>query len=140
MAQQSTSAIDGVQQLQQQAVVQLLPLSPHHTRPTSSQSITGPLAGERPPSRALPVAGAAESQPQSIPPLLNPRHPQQATACTVPSSPARAGTPQLPFQTISQNSGSHLSQMSAPLFTEGRYSTSTDDDQENCDAEVRKIT
>ena len=30
--------------------------------------------------------------------------------------------------------------MSAPLFTEDRYSTSTDDDQEICDAEVSKIT
>ena len=30
--------------------------------------------------------------------------------------------------------------MSAPLFTEDRYSTSTDDDQESCDAEVSKIT
>ena len=140
MAQQSTSTIDGVQQLQQQAVVQLLPLSPHHTRPTFSQSNTGPLAGERPPSRALPVAGAAESRPQSTPSLLNPRHPQQAPASTMPSSPARAGTPQIPFQTISQNFGSHLSQMSAPLFTEDRYSTSTNDDQENCDAEVSKNT
>ena len=61
MAQQSTSDTEEVQQLQQQAVVQLSPLSPHHTRPTSSQSTTGPSAGERPPSRAPPVAGAAES-------------------------------------------------------------------------------
>ena len=61
MAQQSTSANNGIQQLQQQAVVQLLPLSPHHTRSTSFQSITGPLTGERPPSRALPVAGTVES-------------------------------------------------------------------------------
>ena len=60
MAQQSASAMYGVQQLQQQAVIQLSSLSPHHTRPTSSQSITGPLARERPPSRALPVMGAAE--------------------------------------------------------------------------------
>ena len=58
MAQEST--ITGVQHLQQQAFIQLSPLSPHHTRPTSSQSTTGPLAGERPPSRALPVAGIAE--------------------------------------------------------------------------------
>ena len=29
-----------------------------------------------------------------------------------------------------------LSQLSAPLFTEDRYSTSTDNDQDNCDAEV----
>ena len=67
-------------------------------------------------------------------------HQQQAPAHTVPPSPARVGTPQVPFQTLSQNSGSHLSQLSAPLFTEDRYSTSTDDDQENCDAEVSKIT
>ena len=60
MPQQSTSAMDGLQQLQQQAVVQHSPLSPHHTKPTSSQSITGPLAGERPPFRALPVVGEAE--------------------------------------------------------------------------------
>ena len=30
--------------------------------------------------------------------------------------------------------------MSAPLFTADRYSTSTDDDQEICDAELSKIT
>ena len=61
MAQQSTSATEEAQQLQQQAVVQFSPLSPHRTRPTSSQSTTGPLAGERPSSMALPVAGTAES-------------------------------------------------------------------------------
>ena len=56
------------------------------------------------------------------------------------SPSARADTPQVPFQKLSQNSGSHLSQLSAPLFTEDRYSTSTDNEQENCDAEVSKIT
>ena len=56
------------------------------------------------------------------------------------SSSARVDTPQVPFQTSSQNSSSHLSQLSAPLFTEDRYSTSTDNDQENCDAEVSKIS
>ena len=66
-------------------------------------------------------------------------HQEQVLAHAVPPSPARAGTPQVPFQTISQDSGSHLSQMSAPLFTEDRYSTSTDNGQENCDAEVSKI-
>ena len=70
MAQLSTSATDGVQELQQQAVVQLSPLSPWHTRPTSSQSTAGPLAGERPPFRAVPVAGIAGDQPQSTPPQL----------------------------------------------------------------------
>ena len=56
------------------------------------------------------------------------------------SPSAQADTPQVPFQKISQNSGSHLSQLSAPLFTEDRYSTSTDNDQDNCDAEVSTIT
>ena len=67
-------------------------------------------------------------------------HKQQAPAHALPPSPARVDTPQVSFQTLSQNSGSHLSQLSAPLFTEDRYSTSTDDDQEICDAEVSKIT
>ena len=56
------------------------------------------------------------------------------------SPSARADTPQVPFQKLSQNSGSHLSQLSVPLFIEHRYSTSTDNDQENCDAEVSMIT
>ena len=68
MAQQSTGATDGVQQLQQQAVVQLTPLSPHHIKPTSSQSTAGSLAEERPPSRALPVVGTVKGQPQLTPP------------------------------------------------------------------------
>ena len=56
------------------------------------------------------------------------------------SPSAQADTPQVPFQKLSQNSGSHLSQLSAPLFTEDRYSTSTDNDQDNCDTEVSMIT
>ena len=56
------------------------------------------------------------------------------------SPSARVDTPQVPLQKLSQNSGSHLSQLSAALFTEDRYSTSTDNDQENCDAEVNTIT
>ena len=57
---------------------------------------------------------------------------------TVP--PVRAGTPLLPFNTSMQDSVSHLSQMSGPLFTEDRYSTSSGSDQEMCDQEVRNIT
>ena len=41
------------------------------TRPASSQSITGPITGERPCSRALSVVGVDEDQPQSTPPLAN---------------------------------------------------------------------
>ena len=49
-------------------------------------------------------------------------------------------TPHVPFQKISRNSESHLLQLSVPLFTEDRYSTSTDNDEENCDAEITTIT
>ena len=76
---------------------------------------------------------------QSIP-LLADCHKQSQISPNIVTSSARVDTPQVPFQTLSQNSGSHLSHLSAPLFTEDRYSTSTDNDQENCDAEVSKIT
>ena len=57
---------------------------------------------------------------------------------TVP--PVRASTLQVPFNTHTQDSGSHMSQMSGPLFTEDIYSTSSSSDQEICDWEVRNIT
>ena len=73
--------------------------------------------------------GTDESQPQSKPPLAD--HHQQSQILD---------TPQVPFQQTSQNSESHLSQLSVPLFTEDRYSTSSDNDEENCDAEITTIT
>ena len=139
MDQQPTGFAEGLDQLQHEAVVRLSPLPAQSPRPTSSQSITGPITGERPHSRALSVAGEDEGQPQSMLPLAD-CHRQSQISPNIVSSSARADTPQVPFQTLSQNSGSHLSQLSAPLFTEDRYSTSTDNDQENCDAEVSKIT
>ena len=57
---------------------------------------------------------------------------------TVP--PVRAGTQQVFLNHNTQNSSSHISQMSGPLFTEDRLSTSSCSDQEICDQEVRNIT
>ena len=55
--------------------------------------------------------------------------------------PARPGTLQVFFHNNNtQDSGSHMSQMSSPLFTEDRLSTSSSSDQEMCDQEVRNIT
>ena len=139
MSQQPTSATHRLQQLQQQPIVQLTQLPQHQPRPTSSQSTAGPLAGERPPSRALSVVDTAEGHPQSTPPQVSPLQQQQMPAHTVPPTSAKVGTPQVSPQQISQNSGLHLSQLSAPLFTEGRCSTSTDDDQEAFDSEVNDI-
>ena len=47
-------------------------------------------------------------------------------------------TPHIPLPR-SQDSSSSLSQMSAPLFTEDRCSSSSDDDVEVCDAEAMLI-
>ena len=55
-------------------------------------------------------------------------------------TPARLGTPQAPYNELNtQDSGSHMSQMSGPLFTEDRLSTSSLD-ADACDTEVLNIT
>ena len=61
MDQQHTGFAEGLDQLQQEAVVHISPLPAQPSRPTSSQSITGPITGKRPCSRALSVAGMDES-------------------------------------------------------------------------------
>ena len=69
MDQQPTGFAEGLDQLQQEAVVCLSLLPAQPPRPTSSRSITGPITGEGPHSRALSVAGTDEGRPQSTPPL-----------------------------------------------------------------------
>ena len=56
----------------------------------------------------------------------------------VPTASHRPLTPRIPLPKL-QNSSSSLSQMSAPLFIEDRYSSSSDDDLEVCDAEITLI-
>ena len=51
-SQQPTGFAEGLDQLQQEAVVHVSPLPAQPPRPSSSQSITGPITGERPCSRA----------------------------------------------------------------------------------------
>ena len=60
MDQQPTGFAEGFDILQQEAVVHISPLPAQPPRPASSQSITGPITGERPHSRALPVVGVDE--------------------------------------------------------------------------------
>ena len=71
MDQQPTGFAEGLDQLQQEAVVHASPLPAQPPRPTSSQSITGPITGERPCSRELSVAGTDEGPYQSTPPLAD---------------------------------------------------------------------
>ena len=71
MDQQPTGFAEGLDQLQQEAAIHISPLPAQPPRPASSQSITGPITGERPCSRALSVVGTDEGQSQSTPPLAD---------------------------------------------------------------------
>ena len=68
------------------------------------------------------------------------RHSQDAGNSSTDSTPTphRPSTPRIPLPK-SQDSISYLSQMSAPLFTEDRYSSSSDDCLEVCNAEIMLI-
>ena len=136
--QPPTSLAHGLDQLQPDTPIQTSTLLPQSPRPTSSQSITGPTAGARPPSRASSVMDTAEDRAQSMPPQAYANRMQEAPVPTAPSTLPRPLTPRVQLPN-SEFSGSHLSQLSGPLFTEDRYSTSSGDDQEACDAEVDHI-
>ena len=62
---------------------------------------------------------------------------QETTVPAVPAAAQKLTTPCIPLPT-SPNSGSHLSQLSAPLFTEDRYS-STPEEELEVDVEVTLI-
>ena len=63
---------------------------------------------------------------------------QETPVPALPPAPARPLTPHVPLPK-SQDSGSHLSQMSSPLFIEDRCSISSEDETSACDAEVTFI-
>ena len=102
-------------------------------KPTSSQSTASPTT---------PAEDACgEDRCQSTPP--SPPKDQQVRMWETPvpalqPGPARPLTPRVPLPK-SQDSGSHLSQMSAPIFTEDRCTTSSEDETAACDAEVTFI-
>ena len=63
-----------------------------------------------------------------------------ASASSKTSAPARPGISQVPYNELNtQDSGSHISQMSGPLFTEDRLSTSSGE-ADACDTKVLNIT
>ena len=75
---------------------------------------------------------------QSTPPRTDTIRMWETPVPAVPATSHRPMTPHIPLPR-SQNSSSSLSQMSAPLFTEDRCSSCSDDDLEVCDAEVMLI-
>ena len=99
-------------------------------RPTSSQSAASPTT---------PAEDAhGEARCQSTPPQDQQVRMQETPVPALQPAPARPLTPPVPLQK-SQDSGSHLSQMSAPLFTENRCNTSSEDETTACDVEVTFI-
>ena len=75
---------------------------------------------------------------QSTPPQTDKVKMWESPVPAVPITPHRPLTPRIPLPK-SQDSSSYLSQMSAPLFTEDRYSSSSDDDLEVCNVEITLI-
>ena len=71
---------------------------------------------------------------QSTPPQTDTIRMRETPVPAVPATSHRPLTTRIPLPK-SQDSSSNLSQMSAPLFTEDRCSSSSDDDLEVCDAE-----
>ena len=75
---------------------------------------------------------------QSTPPQTDTVRMWKIPVPAVHTASHRPLTPSIPLSK-SQNSSSSLSQMSAPLFVEDRYSSSSDYDLEVCDAEIMLI-
>ena len=98
--------------------------------PTSSQSAASPTT---------PAEDArGEARCQSTSPQDQQVRMQKTPVPALQPAPARPLTSCVPLPKL-QDSGSHLSQMSAPLFTEDRGSTSSEDETTACDAEVTFI-
>ena len=75
---------------------------------------------------------------QSTPPQTDTVRMQEMPVPAVPAASQRLMTACIPLPRT-QDSNTSLSTMSAPLFTEDRYSSISDDDVEVCDAEVTLI-
>ena len=75
---------------------------------------------------------------QSTPPWTGAVRMWEMPVSAVPAASHRPMTPRIPLPRT-QDSNTSLSTMSAPLFTEDRCSSISDDDMEVCDAEVTLI-
>ena len=113
------------------------PLPAQPPRPTSTQSVTRPIIGDRQPSTTL-VTDDSRNRCQSTPPQANIVKMWETPVPAVPPTQQRPLTPHIPLPK-SQDSGSYSSQMSVPLFTEDRYSSSSEDDLAMCNTELPQI-
>ena len=106
--QHPTSLAHGLGQLQLDTPVQTSTLLSQPLRPTPSQSIMGPTAGARLPSRASSVMDTAEDRAQPMPPRAYTSRMQETPVPTAPNALPRPLTPRVQLPN-SQFSGSHLS-------------------------------
>ena len=127
----------GLDQHHPQMPVHTSPLPAQPPWPISAQSVIGPIIGDRQPSTTLVTDGSGNGC-QSTPPQADIVKMQETPVPAVPPTQQRPLTPCIPLPK-SQDSGSCLSQMSVPLFTEDRYSSSSEDDLAMCDAEITQI-
>ena len=134
----NTTFDTGLVQQHPQMLVHTSPLPAQPPRPTSAQSVTGPMIGNRQPSRTTLVTNNSGNRCQSTPPQADIVKMQETPVPAVPPTQQRPLTPRIPLPS-SQYSSSYLSQMSAPLFTEDKYSSSSEDDLAMCDAEITQI-
>ena len=133
----NTTFDTGLDQHHPQMPVHTFPLPVQPPRPTSTQSVTRPIIGDRQPSTTL-VTDDSGNRCQSTPPQADIVKMWETPVPAVPPTQQRPLTPHMPLPK-SQDSGSCLSQMSAPLFTEDRYSSSSEDDLAMCDTEITQI-
>ena len=115
----NTTFDTGLDQHHPQMPVHTSPLPAQPPRPTSTQSVTGPMIGDRQSSRTMLVTDNSWNRCQSTPPQADTVKMWETPVPAVPPTPHRPLTPRIPLPK-SQYSGSYLSQMSAPLFTEDR--------------------
>ena len=125
----------GPDQHHPQMPVHTSPLPAQPPRPTSARSVTGPIIGDRQPSTTL-VTDNSGNRCQSTPLQADIVKMWETPVPAVP--PTQPLTPCIPLPK-SQDSSSYLSQMSAPLFTEDRYSSSSENDLAMCNAEITQI-
>ena len=133
----TTTFNTGLDQHHPQTPVHTSPLPAQPPRPTSTQSVTAPMIGDRQPSTTL-LTDDSGNRCQSTPPQTDTVKMWETPVPTVPPTPHRPLAPHIPLPK-SQDSSSYSSQMSAPLFTEDRYSSNSDDDLEVCNAEITLI-
>ena len=132
----NTTFNTGLNQHHPQMPVHMSQLPAQPQRPTSTQSVTGPMTGDGQPSTTTGMMSPG-NRCHSTPPQADTARMRETPVPALLLIQQRPLTPHISLST-SPNSDSHLSQFSAPLFTEDRYSSNPKEEYK-VDAEVTLI-